>query len=245
MPDIQSEKERLYESSSLRDDLPDEPARVLLEWGEGQVDRLAQDYPDEFEQKARFLRQVIKNINRFVGQREYNDAAGQADYMNKVVMYLPELGWEHISQDELMAQLPDDTTDFMANLKAILNTLTPPNVISESGDMLTAGGGDVASFGGADTPTSQDDSDADNAIEVEIEQTDDTPQIDNPSVDGIGAALGIFVGNIVNKAVESMENAQQDAEPILLENTNDDSINQPNDTQPDQSSDDEGLTFDG
>ena len=287
MPDIQSEKERLYESSSLRDDLPDEPATVLLEWGEGQVERLAEDFPDELEQKARFLRQVIKNINRFVGQREYNDAAGQADYMNKVVMYLPELGWDDVSQDDLMASLPHDATDLMANTKAILNTLTPPNLTAESGDMLTAGGGGVATFGATETVTSlhspsdevistaiqpksesqqSDDSaggggtasfggaetvsaqatQAEDAIEVVIEPTEPRPISDNPAVDGIGDALGTFVGNIVSKAVESMGNAQQaDDEPNLLENSNSDSINQPDDTQTDEySDDDEGITFD-
>ncbi|MEO1290154.1 MAG: hypothetical protein AAFV93_20575 [Chloroflexota bacterium] len=89
---IASEKERLYESASLRDDLNDSEAKILLEWGESQVERLAQEYPDEFEKKGRFLRQLLKNINRFVGQREFNEADGQREYISKFVKYLEPLG---------------------------------------------------------------------------------------------------------------------------------------------------------
>lgn len=136
MPDqatIRMEQERLYESPSLRDDLNDAEAQTLLTWGEGQVERLARDYPDDFEQQARFLRQVIKNINRFVGQREFEDAEGQRKRLDKVMMYLPKLGWEHITTEQIEAGLPEDTSDLPANVRAILHILTPPTV-SDDGD---------------------------------------------------------------------------------------------------------------
>ncbi|GAB5491654.1 MAG: hypothetical protein Phog2KO_18690 [Phototrophicaceae bacterium] len=123
--EIASEKERLYESTSLRDDLNDNEATILLEWGESQVDRLARDFPDEFEEKTRFLRQLLKNINRFVGQREFNDDAGQAKYMKKVSMYLEPLGWTDVSESDLFNAVPDDKANMLANLLAIIRVLSP------------------------------------------------------------------------------------------------------------------------
>jgi hypothetical protein len=126
---IASEQEKLYESASLRDDLNDAEATVLLQWGEKQVEVMANRFPNDFEQKARFLRQLIKNINRFVGQREFNEMDGQQKYMENVVKYLQPLGYI-TTQDELFAALPEDKTHMMANLKAILNVLTPELVES-------------------------------------------------------------------------------------------------------------------
>ncbi|MEO1164726.1 MAG: hypothetical protein AAFV98_13130 [Chloroflexota bacterium] len=121
--EIQLNKERLYESSSLTDDLNDAEAQVLLKWGEAQVERLAESYAEEFEQKARFLRQLMKNINRFVGQREFNEMDGQQKYMSNVVKYLEPLGWQGISSAELFTALPADKTDMAGNLDAILAVL--------------------------------------------------------------------------------------------------------------------------
>lgn len=123
--EIASQKERLYESSSLRDDLNDAEAMVLLTWGEGQIERLATDFPEDFEKQARFMRQLLKGINRFVGQREFNEMEGQSKYMKKIVMYLEPLGWTGIGADELFAVLPDDKTDMATNLANLLAVLSP------------------------------------------------------------------------------------------------------------------------
>lgn len=129
---IAAEKERLYESSSLRDDLNDSEATVLLTWGEGQIDRLAQAFPDEFEQKARFMRQVLKHINRFVGQREFNDLDGQKKYMDKIGKYLEAVGWADVSTNTLFAALPKDKADMAANLNAILKVLSPSKAVEDA-----------------------------------------------------------------------------------------------------------------
>lgn len=125
--EIQAERERLYESTALRDDLMDPEAEILLRWGEGQVERLAREMPDEFEQKSRFLRQLLKHINRFVGQREFNDTAGQAKYLTDVVKWLAPLGFsgDH-SVESLLSILPPDAKDMNATLQAVLAALTPP-----------------------------------------------------------------------------------------------------------------------
>ena len=122
--EIQSEREQLYESSALRDDIFDDEASLLLAWGEQQVIRLAgQD--GEFEQLCRFLRQLLKHINRFVGQREFLDAAGQQKYMEQVAKWLPGLGLPALSVEQLLSALPPQPS-MAADLRAILDTLTPP-----------------------------------------------------------------------------------------------------------------------
>lgn len=124
--DIHSQRERLYESSSLRDDINDTEATYLLQWGENQVQRLANTVPDEdFEQQCRFLRQLIKSVNRFVGQREFNDRAGQLEYLEKVVKWLPRVqGMRPTSADALLNTLPE-TAHMMTDLKIILEQITP------------------------------------------------------------------------------------------------------------------------
>lgn len=133
--EIQAERERLYESTALRDDLMDPEAEILLRWGEGQVERMAREMPDEFEQKSRFLRQLLKHINRFVGQREFNDAAGQAKYLADVVKWLGPLGFsgDH-SVESLMGILPPDAKDMNATLHAVLAALTPPTAETPSAE---------------------------------------------------------------------------------------------------------------
>lgn len=138
--DIQMEKERLYESSSLRDDLDDSEAQVLLRWGEKQVERLARQYPDDFEQRARFMRQVLKNINRFVGQREFNEREGQEKYMKKITMYFEKLGWDDVDAEQLFAALPDDKADMANNLDALLRVLSPPSISTADGSATLSAG---------------------------------------------------------------------------------------------------------
>lgn len=124
--EIRAERERLYESPALRDDLNDAEATVLLEWADQQVQRLAVDAANDFEKQCRFLRQMVKAINRFVGQRQYNDRDGQQKYMDKVVMWLPQVtGFDHVTEPQLWDALPDDTADMSANLQAILGVLSP------------------------------------------------------------------------------------------------------------------------
>lgn len=123
--EISLSQQSLYDSAALRDDLNDAEATILLTWGEGQLARLAKDYPDDFEQKSRFLRQVIKGINRFVGQREFNEIEAQRDYLKKVTMYFEQLGWERITDDVILAAIPADKKDMLGTLRAILALLSP------------------------------------------------------------------------------------------------------------------------
>jgi len=126
---IQSEKERIWESASLRDDIDDAPAEILLKWAEAQVDVMVERFPDDFEQACRWMRQLIKNINRFVGQRQFLDDEGYAKYMNKVEMWLPKLDYA-ITEPQIRAILPDDKEDMMANVKAIIAIIDEVGAVS-------------------------------------------------------------------------------------------------------------------
>ena len=133
MPDqteIQSERERLYESEVLREDINDDEATVLLEWGEKHIVRLAGEADDSksLEQQARFLRQLIKNINRFVGQRQYNNQEEQLGYMAKVVQWLPNLGFKTFTSEDLLDKMPPDAKDMGATLRALLDAIDPGSV---------------------------------------------------------------------------------------------------------------------
>jgi hypothetical protein len=123
--EINAERERLYESASLREDINDDEATVLLQWGEDQVRRLAGQSGADFEQQSRFLRQLIKHINRFVGQREFEDEAGQAQYLSKVVTWLDKLGYPAYTVEEMLAAMPADKMDMMGTLRAVLTLLSP------------------------------------------------------------------------------------------------------------------------
>ncbi len=117
---IREQIEKIYGSTALRDELMDAEASVLLGWGEQQVMRLAHG-ADDFERDCRMLRQLIKHINRFVGQREFNDADGQRAYLEKIVIAGDRAGYP-VTVDTLAAALGPQP-DMAADLLALLNLL--------------------------------------------------------------------------------------------------------------------------
>jgi len=129
---VRQEIERLYESAALRDDLNDEEARVLIEWGKQKIESAAHAPDEEFEAQCRSLRQLMKRINRFVGQREFLDESGEAEYLGKVAQWLPPTGYSAQVANHLADVLPPQKSDMMQNLEAILGALD------------TAGGGPIA-----------------------------------------------------------------------------------------------------
>lgn len=96
MPDLENAVTRLYEDISLTDELTDEPAKVLLEWGEGRVRLMVNTMTDEdaFEERFKQLRQLMKSINRFTGRRHEMPPEEQADYVRKIMERAQELGYQ-------------------------------------------------------------------------------------------------------------------------------------------------------
>jgi hypothetical protein len=74
MSNAQAERaiNQLYESDTLRSELRDEEASLLLSWGESRVDELAErDLPDsQFDELAEKLRLLLAAINVCVGKRK-------------------------------------------------------------------------------------------------------------------------------------------------------------------------------
>lgn len=66
---IQAEQQRLYEISSLTDEMDDDNAKVLLEWASAQIIELAGD-GSQLEIRAKQLRRLVGEINLFMGDVE-------------------------------------------------------------------------------------------------------------------------------------------------------------------------------
>ena len=75
MSDEQAQRaiQQLYEDTSARDELSDDEANVLLQWGEAQIRELGARNLDDtaFDEALSHLNGVLKNINRYTGQRAY------------------------------------------------------------------------------------------------------------------------------------------------------------------------------
>lgn len=66
---IQPFVQQLYEDEALTSALTDETAKILLDWGRAQLERLATDPSTDLETTAPNLRRVLLRINRLVEQR--------------------------------------------------------------------------------------------------------------------------------------------------------------------------------
>lgn len=93
--DIEQATIRLYEDISLTDELTDEPAKVLLQWGAGQLRALAEKHSDEeaFEADFKQLRRLMKSINRFTGRRREMTVDEQREYARRIFDTAYELGY--------------------------------------------------------------------------------------------------------------------------------------------------------
>lgn len=91
---IQRAVERLYEDPSLRDELIDDEASVLLGWAEDQTIRLAESVPDEaqFDQQFTILRKMITAVNRFIGYRNSMSDSDRQTRLNEIADAARSLG---------------------------------------------------------------------------------------------------------------------------------------------------------
>lgn len=100
---IQSAMERLYEDMSLRDELTDDEANALLQWGEEEITRLANDSAnaDEsaFDNAMSNLRKVLGGLNRIVGRGPDMPAEQQAAAAQAVAASAQALGYSVSSGD--------------------------------------------------------------------------------------------------------------------------------------------------
>lgn len=96
MVDLETATIRLYEEANLTEDLVDQDATTLLKWAEQQVAELVAKYSDDdstFESAFSALRSLVKNMNRYVGQRERSGEAQQAQRLENISQSASEIGF--------------------------------------------------------------------------------------------------------------------------------------------------------
>lgn len=118
--------EKLYEDAAVRDSLADPEADTLLRWGEDQIMRLADEAPDDatFEAQVDHIRRLLKDTNRFVGERAQMDAETRVARLNALMAEGEALGAPPAAQASALADSfasGDDAT----TLQALLGLLTP------------------------------------------------------------------------------------------------------------------------
>ena len=130
---VQTEIERLYESESMTDELPDTEAETLLNWGSSQIKHLAQ-HSQDLESDSKRLRQLIKYINRFVGQREFMDTDQQLEELESVVKWAKRLKIDITEQQvqEALQPIANMATDLDAILPLVNLAPTPASAAQET-----------------------------------------------------------------------------------------------------------------
>jgi hypothetical protein len=79
--------EQLYESEGLTDNLTDEAATRLLQWGEQQLNNLAhlQLGQTDLENAAQALRRALRSVNHLIGQRAELSDTEMVEHLIKLV----------------------------------------------------------------------------------------------------------------------------------------------------------------
>jgi hypothetical protein len=89
---IQAEQQRLYEVSSLTDELIDDDAQILLSWASAQLPLMSVTL-DTIEQQAKTLRRLVRSINRYVGQAQYTREDERQTKLERIYTYATELSY--------------------------------------------------------------------------------------------------------------------------------------------------------
>lgn len=86
--------QQLYEDSSVRDELLDDDAQLLLTWAETEVVRLDAEAADDeqFSAAADALRRLLTQINRFVGRRASGAPDEQRARFDKIAALAASIG---------------------------------------------------------------------------------------------------------------------------------------------------------
>jgi len=99
---IQAEQQRLYEVSSLTDEMVDDDAQVLLEWASAQLPLMIGDVAD-VESKAKSLRRLVRTVSDYVGQVENMPPEERQVELARVYQAASDLNYP--AQDNLMPAL--------------------------------------------------------------------------------------------------------------------------------------------
>lgn len=125
---------RMYEDISLTEELTDEPAKVLLKWGEAKLTTLAEKTTnidsEDFEDHFKSLRRVMKSINKLVGQTDLDDDTVRKR-LTKLIERAQSLGLPASEERiEVYMQQRQNVNDDQAKVK-LLTTLLEPDEAAE------------------------------------------------------------------------------------------------------------------
>lgn len=122
MPDAQAAIQRLYEETSVRDELIDEEAELLLRWAEEQVIRLAAQRPDPavFEESYGELVRLLTRMSRFAAGQSGMSPDEAQTAMSRIEVSASAVG---LHPGGLMAQTAPD--DILGTLQALMAYVAP------------------------------------------------------------------------------------------------------------------------
>lgn len=116
--------ELLYTNTSVRDELTDDEAEVIIQWGIKHIKQLAaKDLPDEdFEESIGHLTKLMNRINRFAARRADQDTEKQQQSLDRIRESAEQVGLP-IAQaqlDAFLSQPVAQADDINANLQQLL-----------------------------------------------------------------------------------------------------------------------------
>ena len=119
--------QQLYEDTSARDELSDDEANVLLQWGEAQIRELGARNLDDtaFDEAISHLNGVLKNINRYTGQRAYKSPEELSALLNELATHAQAMG---VNVQAAQLAVPEAQTadgDNIAVIQALTSLVTP------------------------------------------------------------------------------------------------------------------------
>lgn len=127
MSNLQSAIQLLYEDISLREELTDDEAKVLLQWAEGKVVELDDATPDEetFDKQFKQLRRMMKRMNKFIGYRTSSGVEEQQKLVEKFLDSAVDLGIK-VDQSQiqpfLVAQQQQSNAAVLQSMLGMLQT---------------------------------------------------------------------------------------------------------------------------
>ena len=103
---------RLYEDSSLTDDLTDNAAMILQQWGETQLRKLGEKHDDSelFEDDFKLLRKVMKGISRYTWRRKEMMPEEIRDYVEQRIIERSKPFGCRVQSDHLNMYLEQQAT---------------------------------------------------------------------------------------------------------------------------------------
>lgn len=130
MTEVQAERglQALYQDSAVRDELTDDEAQVLLEWGETLVKALAARDLDDglFDEALSHLTRLLTRINRFTSRRIEMSPDEQQEMLDKIIDSAQQATGTLIASAQMAAfSAQQAALDNIGSIRALAALITP------------------------------------------------------------------------------------------------------------------------